>query len=334
MTILPGSDLTSARHTARQHKEELLTRMFPARQAKAFRGTRGAPAADAPPASLLSTIPPEANIRGVGFGAKVTSGAGIDTTAVRVYVRAKQPKRLLSKSEIVPAEINGIPTDVIAVGEIFAAAVACGVSVGHVKVTAGTLGCLVKRAGASSKRFILSNNHILANANIAKKNDAILQPGKIDGGVLPAIAKLTDFEPLRFDGTPNTIDAAIAELLDAASVTPDLMVIGPIVAPVSGASVYQSVRKHGRTTLHTVGVIMDIAADVNVGYEGGRVAAFHDQLAVTGLNGGFAGRGDSGSLVVDAVSRRAVGLVVAVSQGLTYCNPIDAVLARFGVDIA
>src|SRR5207248_2547306 len=222
----------SARHTARRHKEDLLACMFPARKAKARRGTRAADAADASSASFLSTIPPEANIRGVGFGAKVTSGAGIDTTAVRVYVRAKQPKRLLSASEIVPAEINGIPTDVIAVGEIFAAAVACGVSVGHVKVTAGTLGCLVTRAATS-------------------------------------------------------------ELLDAASVTPDLMVIGTIVPPVSGASVYQSVRKHGRTTLHTVGVIMDIAADVNVGYEGGRVAAFHDQLAVTGLNGGFADRGDS-----------------------------------------
>src|SRR5436305_7555156 len=150
----------SARHTARRHKEELLACMFPARKAKARRGSR---AADASSASFLSTIPPEANIRGVGFGAKVTSGAGIDTTAVRVYVRAKQPKRLLSKSEIVPAEINGIPTDVIAVGEIFAAAVACGVSVGHVKVTAGTLGCLVTRAAASGKRFILSHNHILAD---------------------------------------------------------------------------------------------------------------------------------------------------------------------------
>ena len=312
----------SARRTARQHKDELLTRMFPARKAKA------------PAASLLSSIPPEANIRGVGFGAKVTSGAGIDTAAVRVYVRAKQPKRLLSENELVPSEINGVPTDVIAVGEIFAAAVACGVSVGHVNVTAGRLGCLVKRAAASGKRFILSNNHVLANANNAKKNDAILQPGKIDGGVPPAIAKLTDFEPLHFDGTPNLIDAAIAELVDVTSVAPELMVIGSIVPPVSGASVYQSVRKHGRTTLHTVGVIMDIAADINVGYEGGRVAAFHDQLAVTGVGGAFGDRGDSGSLVVDAVSRRAVGLVVAVAQGLTYCNPIEAVLARFGVDIA
>lgn len=326
MTILVNDQVATARSAARLHKEELLNRMF---------GGRGAAeAASAEGKSLLAMIPPDANIRGVGFGAKVTAGAGIDTTAVRVYVRAKQPKRLLSEKEIVPEQINGMPTDVIAVGEITAAAVPCGVSVGHVNVTAGTLGCLVTVPGAPDTLFILSNNHVLANANDAQQGDDIVQPGAIDGGTLPAIAALAAFEPLHFDGTPNVIDAALAALLDPASVTSDLKDIGPVVPPIVAPSVYQSVRKHGRTTLHTVGVIMDVAADIKVGYGNNRVAAFHDQLAVTGVNGWFADRGDSGALVVDAVSRRAVGLVVAVSQGLTYCNPIDVVLERFGAEIA
>jgi len=40
-----------------------------------------------------------------------------------------------------------------------------GASVGHVKVTAGTLGCFVKRASAV---YLLSNNHVLANEDRAK----------------------------------------------------------------------------------------------------------------------------------------------------------------------
>jgi hypothetical protein len=285
--------------------------------------------------SLISHIPHGGNIRGIGYGAKLTTGAGLDDVAVRVYVRAKQPKSSLTAGEIVPSEINGVPTDVVQVGEIHAAsAVQCGVSVGHVKVTAGTIGCVVTLAGKGNKKFILSNNHVLANANDAVVGDKVIQPGSLDGGKLPAIAKLTDFEKLLFaDGTANKMDAAIAELVKPNSVTPDLKVIGAMASPVTEPAVFQSVRKHGRTTLHTIGVIMDLAADIKVSY-GGQVASFEDQLAVSGVNGVFADRGDSGALVVDAVTRRPVALLFAVTPTTTFCNPIDPILKRFGAEIA
>ena len=57
--------------------------------------------------------------------------------------------------------IGDVPTDVVAVGDVtvFARPVLCGVSVGHVDVTAGTLGCLV-RLEADDAPHILSNNHV------------------------------------------------------------------------------------------------------------------------------------------------------------------------------
>lgn len=55
-----------------------------------------------------------------------------------------------------------------------------GISIGHVAVSAGTLGGLV-RDKESSAVAILSNNHVLANSNDASPGDAILQPGAHDG---------------------------------------------------------------------------------------------------------------------------------------------------------
>ena len=47
-----------------------------------------------------------------------------------------------------------------------------GASVGHVDVTAGTIGAFVSRARAT---YLLSNNHVLANEDQARAGDRILQ---------------------------------------------------------------------------------------------------------------------------------------------------------------
>ena len=49
-----------------------------------------------------------------------------------------------------------------------------GASVGHVRVTAGTIGAFVRRG---ERVFLLSNNHVLAASNEASIGDFIRQPG-------------------------------------------------------------------------------------------------------------------------------------------------------------
>src|SRR5439155_1575707 len=72
-----------------------------------------------------------------------------------------------------------------------------GVSIGHYRITAGTLGVLARRGG---RPVILSNNHVLANGNAGAIGDPILQPGPVDGGRLQdAVARLTDFVPIHFN---------------------------------------------------------------------------------------------------------------------------------------
>jgi len=315
--------------TAREYKSELFARMFADGRA---RGSSGAKVT-----SPLSVLPPHHNIVGVGYGAKVSYGAAgaiiENELAVRVYVRSKLAPSQIPSGGKVPTKINGLPTDVIPVGEITALErpVMCGASVGHRSVKAGTLGCMVKRiAETTDERYILSNNHILAYANKGKKGDPILEPGPNDGGI-ELIAELTEYASISFTEL-NLIDAAIARIVKPDDVLPEIYDIGYVAPDLKTAMLYQSVRKYGRTTKHTVGVVVDLAADVWVWY-GPQAAGFENQLGVQGLNGDFGSPGDSGSLVVDAVERRAVGLLFSGGGGLTYVNPIEPVLARFGAEI-
>jgi hypothetical protein len=212
-----------------------------------------------------------------------------------------------------------------------------GVSTGHPAITAGTIGC---RVTDGTNVYALSNNHVYADENLAEIGDSVLQPGTYDGGVDPddAIGTLADFEPIKFDGSPNIIDAAIAlsSVGNLGNATPSDGYGTPKSNTVA-ASVNLAVKKYGRTTGLTKGTVYAINATVNVGYGSG-TALFTNQIVIT--PGTFSAGGDSGSLVVaqgkgknKTEDRKPVGLLFAGSQFYTIANPIDAVLARFGVTV-
>lgn len=213
-----------------------------------------------------------------------------------------------------------------------------GVSIGHPDITAGTLGCLVSKGGNT---YILSNNHVMANENLASIGDDIYQPGPFDGGTAAdVIGTLTDFVPMTFDGTGNTVDAAIA-LVNASDVTgatdPSAGSYGaPNVTTVQPA-LNLGVQKYGRTTEQTSHFITALNANVNVGYDSG-TALFVGQFIIEKSNrdvrktGSFSAGGDSGSLIVSS-SADPVGLLFAGSSTVTVGNPIDDVLSAFQVTI-
>lgn len=328
--------LTSAQQTAKKKAKEFF---FPQDSATALTAGGGAP----------PTWPISGNIVGLGIGSKMMDGvaiAGVDS--VHVYVRAKIPKGQLATGEAIPAKFGKLPTDVIEVGDVTAyqplqswqrfgrhRPTLCGVSVGHPNVTAGTLGCIVEK---DNKHYILSNNHVLANCNQATNGDKIIQPGAADGGKSPAddLAELTDFLPLDFTGAANEFDAAIALIGDNAQTTvePEIIDIGRPLKTIKAPVKYQSVRKHGRTTGHTVGVVMAVSVDLWVGYGAHGKAWFEDQISIMGVGSSpFSQGGDSGSLIVDAVTLEPVGLLFAGGGLLTLASPIDRVLSHFGVSI-
>lgn len=209
-----------------------------------------------------------------------------------------------------------------------------GYSVGHYRVTAGTFGTAVfDRAPYPSipqKYFILSNNHVLANSNMARVGDPILQPGRVDGGRFPAdmIARLTRFVPIRFGGPLNYVDAAIAEG-NFHDLDREVYWIGHVKPARFLNRVGEIVQKTGRTTNYTTGRVTSINATVNVNYGGGRVARMARQIVTTAMSAG----GDSGSLLCD-MNGHAVGLLFAGSSSVTIHNHIMYVQNLLGIRVA
>ena len=277
------------------------------------------------------------NVIGWGIGKKTVDDTVLDT--VQIYVQE-------SLDSTIPGRFGELPVDVIEVGRITAyqnptdryRPAHCGVSVGHPNITAGTLGCLVQKDG---NHYILSNNHVLADSNAAEVGDPVIQPGFADGGTSPDdnIATIEPYQEIDFTGAPNHIDAAIALVGDCNqdTVVPEIIDIGrPQSAPMS-ASEGQILRKYGRTTRQTLGVVKTVSADLWVYYgEGDQRAWFVDQIMVENIESDhFSRGGDSGSLIVDNETPRPVALLFAGSEttGITIANHIDLVLQHYGVTV-
>lgn len=308
-----------------------------------------------------------ANVVATGIGYKVSDGVRTGEIGIVCSVTEKVPTSALAASDLIPDRLGGFATDVVATGPFRALALPTerwrpapgGVSIGHSAITAGTLGCLVRRGDAV---FILSNNHVLADCNAAAAGDAILQPGPIDGGT-PAdrIATLEHFVPMvmaddqdstcalagaaastlnalarafgsnarlravSLRSSANLIDAAIARPDDQSLVSAEILGIGAI-AGSARAELGCAVRKSGRTTGLTTGEIEQVDVTVDVGYGAGRVARFADQLMAGRMSQG----GDSGSAVLDQ-DDNIVGLLFAGSETTTLINRIEHVFA--GLDV-
>jgi hypothetical protein len=210
-----------------------------------------------------------------------------------------------------------------------------GVSIAHYKVTAGTLGAIVK--DANGDEFILSNNHVLANGNDCKVGDSILQPGSSDGGESQdVIGYLHQFIPLNYFGL-NKMDAALAKPINSTFIAdkhPNAPLISGITQPRHG----MKVAKIGRTTGITFGYIFFESGSANVNYARGPVV-FEEQIHIWGYDEQqgtvpFSEPGDSGSLVFEWETGKAVGLLFGGSPAMSLATPIATVLDTLNVTLA
>jgi len=146
----------------------------------------------------------------VGEGIKIKNGIPYKDKVASVSVDTKLPEAQLFPYQIIPKEINGIPTDVVESHIIKAQArtdyirpAPGGVSIGHGDITAGTLGWVLEHNGELK---MLSNNHVFANSNDGEINDAIYQPGPYDWSSAPSevsnekyrLAWLSNFVEIKF----------------------------------------------------------------------------------------------------------------------------------------
>jgi len=267
----------------------------------------------------------------------VSYAAG-STPRLRVYVESEDV------AWRIPETILGYPVEVKVVGRIYALGamgvsvltgvsgdktwrwrpVPGGVSVGVAGGATGTVACRVYDR-STGEALILSNRHVLSGDVGAP----VIQPGPVDGGSYPddLIGYIHRFVEVRPPPLDNKVDAALAKpVVEVSGEVLDIGVVSDTADPVEGMVVCKS----GRSTCYTCGRVIDTHASVKVyGYPFG-YAIFTDQVVVEPAIGA---PGDSGSLVVDAGSKRAVGLLFAGSDVVTVFNKIGHVLDSLNVSL-
>ena len=334
------------------------------------------------------------NVVGVGSGYRRKEGKRTNEKAIIVFVTRKIAPHKLGETGKVPRSLRSHRVDVVEIGDVRFMEKDLspplseemgegssteggrlkrrrpspgGVSIGHYKVTAGTLGCTVKDP-STGERFILSNNHVLANSTNGKDGraetgDPVLQPGSYDGGKPEndAIARLERFVPLcssllpancatarLWENLANRILAVLrpsyhlylqksnkeGNLVDAALARPlrneDLLPGIMDLGGISGtAEVYpgDKVVFSGRTSGVVRGTVIARDVSLYIAMEPGKELYFIDQLATSAVSR----PGDSGSLLLDE-QNRAVGLLFAGSEIVSVCNRLENVSRLLGVE--
>jgi hypothetical protein len=263
---------------------------------------------------------------------KIKDGEEVPGTKVRrIFVRRKLPKERLTTEQMIPELHAGIETDVVEIGDVVAESdpkdhyrpIPMGVSMGNIKITAGTAGGLVKKDG---KIMVATNTHVACESvtrdlgmpgEPGSQDRRNCQPGPIDDGNLrvfgdvryafimpPGQPAFNDFAIVE----PYKVEDVIAETLNG-KVVPDGMAMVEI-----GDTVY----KEGRTTGYTEGQVTAIGANVNVGYSEGTIL-HKNCIITTDMSAG----GDSGSWVYKKGTKKVTMYLFAGSSVATVHHPIQ-----------
>ena len=280
------------------------------------------------------------NVVGVGVGYKNVQDQPTSTVSVRIYVDKKVPERELAPSEVVPKEVDGVPTDVIedtfkahAVLPVSEhrrrrAILYAGISIGNaITGGSGTLGACVFDAH-SGAQLLLSNWHVLCGRASCNSGEAIIQPGTggdDEGRVGDVVARLSR------TSLTDVVDAGVAAVTGHRLLFEEVLGLGKLTgtaAPVLG----EGVSKSGRTTGVTTATVTDVDADVEVDYSdlGIGTRSYRHQLVIEGDDASRPG--DSGSAWINA-RNELIGLNFAGGNSgrRAIANPIAAVVGALGI---
>jgi hypothetical protein len=193
-------------------------------------------------------------------------------------------------------------------------------------VIAGTLGAFVVTNDEPGKVLGLTTFHVGCVDDSWSVGDEFVHPSRVDGGI-PGADQVAVLDRAALAGSVSAAGLRMgnrpfrAEVLD----------IGAITGKAS-ATIGSTVRKRGRTTELTHGVVASTDATLRLDFgDGLGVRTLRDQIRVHSSER-FGDHGDSGAVLVDA-DNRVVGLYVAGSGSTGFANPIEPVLRQLDVEL-
>lgn len=285
------------------------------------------------------------HVIGFGRGPKLVDGLPTADHACRIYVRRKRTARQIRPSERIPERLDLGP----GIGEILLDVIQSrrprlsaltdphdvafpGLSVGHCRSgITGTIGAVLQSSLEPGARFLLGACHVFANSGLARRGDAIIQPGRTDGGSCPSftIAKLYDYEPLVPSGD-NQADLAIARLDDGLQWEPGNRPIRGIARPADlfehSSSLYRLGCHSGESVvlLTDKNFVTSFRHPVKTG--GDHLFQFSGLLRYTG----FSLDGDSGGPLMTE-SGDLAGIHIGIADGTGVGVPAWAIPSRWNL---
>ena len=258
---------------------------------------------------------------------------------IRIYVSKKVPEHQLKPSEVIPKALRledgkEVCTDVVEIGVLRKVQQLdpkqryrpspTGVSTGRAdEISAGTVGWYVVTENGDV--LAISNNHVWAKENAGKSGDPLLQPGRLDGGdpSKDVVFTLHSFVPIDFTA-PNMVDVAVAMPVSYENVYMSILNIGGVTGKRI-PELNERVRKMGRTTGITEGMVIDTSATVKVVYDAGEALFTDVALVEDNIKGG-----DSGSPVLTSDNKFAGLLFAGSDTDYVFCkyNNIEAQLTQ------
>ncbi|HXU35949.1 MAG TPA: hypothetical protein VN937_06265 [Blastocatellia bacterium] len=289
------------------------------------------------------------NVLHVSVGLKERGGKIGDQLCVRVYVKEKKEREVVPADELIPAEVNGVATDVNVVGQFEFSddntkyrPIKGGIQISNrisvlndagtdIEISRGTLGCIAIDT-TDEAPVILSNWHVLYGS-AGRTGDKVYQPPptsipQSQLGDLP-VRPTDDVDKigvLRRQELSNSVDGAIAAIdvsscchccgIHYSNEINGLSVAGrpprnTIVGDQKAVS-GMPVFKVGKSTGRTEGVVVD---DNHPSFDiekDGTTHTFTGQIAIQNIDNTkpFSTHGDSGSVIIN-LDNKIVGLLFA-----------------------
>lgn len=291
----------------------------------------------------LDAIAPHKYIVGIGF--KEKGGRFLDGLAIFVYVPEKKPPNEIPSAELIPSVFHGFLTDVVEFRPLLISdntyhqTLRGGIQINRISqgLTSkppGTLGAIV-RSRVNGEHLLLTCAHVVKNTG---ESDAqaigkeIFQPaqGEPHARIIGSVSDIKDV------GMPLHLDCAVIK--PNCSYLKEIVDIGPVkgVNPWDTAhTLGRKMKKRGSRTLLTEGTMTRFIPGATPQF----VSAFEITTSTPGT--AFAGRGDSGSVVLNE-NDEVEGLLFSIpnediapglgSRGLAM--PIKNVQEALNIDVA
>lgn len=295
-------------------------------------------------------------VTGVDIGGRTRAGSRLREQVIVVSVVSKRPREVLGRDGCVPAELFGIPTDVVeeqpALQHIHRAhdeplrwptwtigfdGGSAGCPSRAVRGGGGLAPCRAVRLGAGEYRRIGTLGVLVTSDSAEPMGLTTFDVGCLDDAwsvgdrmVDPDSGRV--HAELARAALSGRVDAAAVSIVPGLAASPEVGRLGPVTGRAR-AYPGEAVRKQGFGTGLTDGFVTSVDATIRVDHGAALgVRVLREQIRIATDRPRFCGPGDSGAAVLDPAGR-LLGLHVAGAEdgAVGYATPIGDVLSELDV---